>query len=71
MTFARAIVSVAAFAGIAAAIVVRYRRRETRAAAGNRADTWDLVDDFTQAAADSLPHESVTFNSHSDRSPAG
>ena len=71
MTFRRAVVSIAAaLAGVAAAMVIRHRHRETRAAAGNRRDTWDLLDDFTQAAADSLPHESVTFNSRSG-GPAG
>ncbi|HJR59985.1 MAG TPA: hypothetical protein VJ813_11320 [Vicinamibacterales bacterium] len=67
----RAILGLAALAGIATAIVIRDRHRETRAAAGSKGDTWDLVDDFTQAAAGALPDESVTFDSHSGGSPAG
>ena len=54
--------SLAVIAGVIGALVVsrrRYRRSQT--AANQRNLEWDLVDDFTQAVANALPHESGAF----------
>lgn len=56
--------SVAAIAGVAAALLVisRRRHRTSQNAANQRSVGWDLVDDFTQGVANALPHESGAFN---------
>jgi hypothetical protein len=40
----------------------RRRHRRSQTAENRRNMEWDLVDDFTQAVANALPHESGAFN---------
>jgi hypothetical protein len=55
--------SLALIASLAAALVIKRRFHSTLSAAANEREMdWDLADDFTQAVANSLPHESGAFN---------
>jgi len=56
-------IAVGAIAGLAGAFVIgRIRRDRTSAPGPDRQEVgWDLLDDFTQAAANALPHESGAF----------
>ncbi len=57
-----AAVSLPVIAAVAALVIRRQRHRTSLAAADQRDIGWDLADDFTQAAANSLPDESGAFN---------
>jgi hypothetical protein len=53
----------AIIASVTVALVISRRRHRMSQTAANRRNTeWDLVDDFTQAVANALPHESGAFN---------
>jgi hypothetical protein len=54
--------TLAVIAGVIGALVISRRYRRSQTAANQRNLRWDLVDDFTQAVANALPHESGAFN---------
>ena len=64
MTFTRVAWSgLAVIASVTVALVINRRRHRRSQTAANRGDMgWDFVDDFTQAVANALPHESGAFN---------
>lgn len=65
MNYSRAAwVGLAIAGSIAGAVVIDHLRRNRRSSIGRSKEDveWDLADDFTQAVANALPHESGAFN---------
>lgn len=63
MIFTRVAWSGLVIASVTVALIVsRRRHRRSQTAPNGRNMEWDLVDDFMQAVANALPHESGAFN---------